>query len=74
LNELLKNPRQVLGNSITKAGGNRPISNCDLANKYTKFFRKILNTINFENLLMVNPKNIFLELVNLTHGKLVDGN
>jgi len=46
--DLLKKQRQVLGNSITKAGGNWPITNSDLANKYTKFFQRFVNTINFE--------------------------
>ena len=46
--DLLKKQRQVLRNSITKAGGNWPITNSDLANKYTKFFQRFLNTINFE--------------------------
>ena len=46
--DLLKKQRQVLRNSITKAGGNWPITNSDLANKYTKFFQRFVNTINFE--------------------------
>jgi hypothetical protein len=45
--ELLRNQRQVLRNSFMKAGGNWPITNSDLANKYTKFFQKIVNAINF---------------------------
>jgi hypothetical protein len=39
--ELLRKQRQVLRNSIMKVGGNWPIANCDLANKYTKFFSKV---------------------------------
>jgi hypothetical protein len=46
--DLLKKQRQVLRTSITKAGGNWPITNSDLANKYTKFFQRFVNTINFE--------------------------
>ena len=48
--ELLRKQRQVLRNSITKAGRNWPITNTDLAHKYTKFFQKFVNTINFETL------------------------
>ena len=48
--ELLRKQRQVLRNSTVKAGGNWPITNSDLANKYTKFFQKFVNTINFETL------------------------
>jgi hypothetical protein len=48
--ELLSERRQVLRNSITKDGGNRPIKNSDLVNKYTKFFQKIVKNINFEAL------------------------
>ena len=48
--ELLRKQRKVLKNSIVKAGGNWPITNSDLANKYTKFFQKFVNTINFETL------------------------
>ena len=48
--ELLRKQRQVLKNSIVKAGGNWTITNSDLANKYTKFFQKFVNTINFETL------------------------
>jgi hypothetical protein len=47
---LLRKQIQVLRNSIMKAGGNWPITNFDLANKYTKFFQKFVNTINFETL------------------------
>jgi hypothetical protein len=48
--ELLRKQRHVLGNSIMKVGGNWPITNFDLANKYTKFFQKFVTTINFETL------------------------
>jgi len=48
--DLLKKQRQILKNSITKTGGNWPITNSDLANKYTKFFQRFVNTINFERL------------------------
>jgi hypothetical protein len=47
---LLGKQRQVLRNSIMKAGGKWPITNSDLANKYTKFFEKFVNSINFEDL------------------------
>jgi len=46
--DLLKKQRQVLRNSITKAGGNWPITNFDLTNEYTKFFQSFVNAINFE--------------------------
>ena len=42
--------RQVLRKSIRKTGGNWPITNSDLANKYPKFFQRFVNTINFESL------------------------
>jgi hypothetical protein len=48
--EMLSKQRQVLRNSITKDGGNWPITNSDLANKYAKFFQKFVNSINFEAL------------------------
>jgi hypothetical protein len=48
--ELLREQRHVLKNSIMIAGGNWPIINSDLANKYTEFFQKFVNTINFETL------------------------
>jgi hypothetical protein len=48
--ELLRKQRQVLRNTIMKVGWNWPITNRDLANKYTKVFQKFVNTINFENL------------------------
>jgi len=48
--ELLRKQRQVLRNSISKAGINWPITNSDLVNKYTKFFQKFVNTINFKTL------------------------
>ena len=48
--DLLKKQRQVLRKSIRKTDGNWPITNSDLANKYTKFFQRFVNTINFESL------------------------
>jgi hypothetical protein len=48
--ELLRKQRQVLKNSIMKAGGNWPITKSDLANKYKKFFQQFVITINFETL------------------------
>ena len=46
--DLLRKQRQVLRSSIMKAGRNWPITNFDLANKYTKFIQKFVNTINFK--------------------------
>jgi hypothetical protein len=46
--ELLRKQRQVLRNSIVKDGGNWPITNFDLSNKYTTFFQTFVNTTNFE--------------------------
>jgi hypothetical protein len=48
--ELLRKQRQVLRNSIMKVGGNWPITNVDLEDKYTILFQKFVNTINFETL------------------------
>jgi hypothetical protein len=48
--ELLRKQREVLRNSIIKVGGNWPITNTDLANKYTTFFQKFVSAINFETL------------------------
>ena len=45
--ELLRKQREILRNSITKAGRNWTITNSDLANKYTKCFQKFVNAINF---------------------------
>ena len=39
--ELLRKQRQILRNGIAKAGGNWPITNSDLANKYTFFFKSL---------------------------------
>ena len=39
--------RETLINGITKAGGRWPISNTELANKYTNHFQKFGNSINF---------------------------
>jgi len=47
---LLSKQRQSLKNNITKAGRRWPISNYELANKYTHLFLKFVNTINFETL------------------------
>jgi hypothetical protein len=47
---LLRKQRQVLRNSVTKADGNWPITNTDLANKYTNLFQKFVKNINFEYL------------------------
>jgi len=49
----IKKQRQVLRNNITKAGGNWPITNSDLANKYTTFFHRFVNTIDFEILYIL---------------------
>ena len=46
--DLLKKQRQVFRDINRKAGGNWPITNSELANKYTKFFQKFVNSTNFE--------------------------
>jgi len=46
--ELLRKQREVLKNCITKASGNWPTINSDLANNYTKLFQKFVNSINFK--------------------------
>ena len=46
--KLLRKQRDVLKNRIKKAGGNWPITNSDLANKHTKLFKMLVNSINFE--------------------------
>jgi hypothetical protein len=48
--ELLRKQREVLKNSITKVGGNWPLTTSDLANKHTKLFQMFVNSINFETL------------------------
>jgi hypothetical protein len=48
--ELLRKQREVLKNSITKAGGDWPLTNSDLANKHTKLFQMFVNSTNFETL------------------------
>jgi hypothetical protein len=48
--EILRKQRQVLRNSVMKVGGNWPITNSELANKYTKFFQMFVNTKYLENL------------------------
>ena len=47
---LLSKQRQILKHSTIEAGGRWLISNFELANKYTNFFQKFVNNINFENL------------------------
>jgi hypothetical protein len=47
---LFSKQRLSLKHSITKAGRRWPISNHELANKYTHLFLKFVNTINFETL------------------------
>jgi len=42
--------RETLKNRIRKAGGNRPLSNSDLANNYTKWFQMFVKSINFDTL------------------------
>jgi len=46
--ELLRKQGDVLKNRIKKAGGNRHITNSDVANKHTKLFQISVNSINFE--------------------------
>jgi hypothetical protein len=48
--ELLRKQRQALRNTVMKVGENWAITKFDLANKYTKFFQKFVNTISFETL------------------------
>jgi hypothetical protein len=48
--EKLQKERETLKRRIIRAGGNWPLSNFDLANKYTKWFQRILKAINFDNL------------------------
>jgi hypothetical protein len=48
--EVLRKQTQVLRNSIMKVGGNWPITNRDLANKYTKCFQNFVKIINLKNL------------------------
>jgi hypothetical protein len=45
--ELLRKQRQVLINSIMKVGGNWPITNSDLANKYTIFLSNVCEHYTF---------------------------
>jgi hypothetical protein len=72
--EILRKQIHVLRKSITKASGNWPITNSYLANKYTKFFQIFVNTINSETLKTVNSNKIFLEVVKLTYGHVVNMN
>ena len=51
--ELLRQQREVLKNSITKTGGDWPLTNSDLANKHTKLFQMFVNSINFETLWLL---------------------
>jgi hypothetical protein len=48
--EKLQHERETLKRRIIKAGGNWPLSNFELANKYTKWFQMFINAINFDNL------------------------
>jgi hypothetical protein len=45
----LRKQRLVLRNSIMKVGANWPITNCGLADKYTKCVQNFVIAINFEN-------------------------
>jgi hypothetical protein len=45
---LLQKQRETLKYKIRKAGGNWPLSNSDLANKYTNWFQIFVNAINFD--------------------------
>jgi hypothetical protein len=38
---ILRKQRRVLRNSITKAGGNWPVTNSDLANKHKNYFKSL---------------------------------
>jgi hypothetical protein len=57
--EPLRKQRQCLRNSIRKVGGNWPITNSDLAVRYTKFFQMFVNNNSFEDLEIVNINNIY---------------
>jgi hypothetical protein len=46
--KLLRKQREVLKNCTTKASGNWPIINSDLANSYIKLFQMFVNSIKFE--------------------------
>jgi len=47
---LLQKQRETLKNRIRKTGGNWPLTNSDLANNYTKWFRMFVNSINFDTM------------------------
>jgi hypothetical protein len=49
--ELLRKQRQVLRNSVMKVGGNWPITNSELANKYTKLFPKVCEHYKFRKFI-----------------------
>jgi len=51
--QLLRKQREVLKNSITKAGGDWPLTNSNLTNKHTKLFQMFVNSVNFETLWLV---------------------
>jgi len=42
--------REAMKNRVKKAGGNWPITNTDLTNKYTKWFQIFDNSIDFDTL------------------------
>jgi hypothetical protein len=46
----MKGERDSKKKRIRKAGGDWPLSNCDLANKHTKWFQMFVNSINFDTL------------------------
>jgi hypothetical protein len=48
--EQLRKQRETLKNRIRKAGGDWPLSNSDLANKHTKLFQMLVNSINIDTL------------------------
>ena len=47
---VLNKQRDNLKNGITKAGGRWPLSDSEIANKYTNMFQKFVNSVNFESL------------------------
>jgi hypothetical protein len=47
---ILNKQRDTIKNGITNAGGRWPLSNSELANRYTDLFQKFVNSINFEGL------------------------
>jgi hypothetical protein len=62
---LLRKQRQALKNSVMKFGGNLPITNIDLANKYIIFFSKVFENHKFWTFVNWKLNKIFLEVENV---------